>query len=234
MRVILKPSDKIRSSDQYDSYSRTSTNSRFLFCTRVVQHMMLGPCGSLNLNCGCMKEKKGQKVCRFEYPKIFSPMRRTGTQSISVTKMGITLVFERWVISYNSFLFVEFHCHINIEIFSIGKAVKYIYKYEYKGHDHICFDIEKRHMSIEDEPSCFQSARWVFPPEAGYKIYRFDLYDMQHPVIPLQVYLPDMNIVPFGRNHNMETLINSEHARHAMLIAYFCNNPKLKFEVTGV
>ena len=32
-------------------------------------------------------------------------------------------------------LYIIFNCHINVEIVSSIKSVKYLYKYIYKGHD---------------------------------------------------------------------------------------------------
>jgi hypothetical protein len=37
--------------------------------------------------------------------------------------------------SYNSYLLHLFNCHINVEACGSIKAVKYLFKYIYKGHD---------------------------------------------------------------------------------------------------
>jgi hypothetical protein len=42
---------------------------------------------------------------------------------------------NQWVVPYNPYLLLKYNCHINVEICSSITAVKYIYKYVYKGHD---------------------------------------------------------------------------------------------------
>jgi hypothetical protein len=45
-------------------------------------------------------------------------------------------VFDnRWVVPYNPYLTMRYQCHINVEVCSSITAVKYLYKYVYKGHD---------------------------------------------------------------------------------------------------
>jgi hypothetical protein len=39
------------------------------------------------------------------------------------------------VVPYNSYLSLLFNCHINVEVCTSVAAVKYLYKYVYKGHD---------------------------------------------------------------------------------------------------
>ena len=46
---------------------------------------------------------------------------------------------NRWVIPYNPFLLATFDCHLNVEICSTIKAVKYLYKYVCKGHDCVSY-----------------------------------------------------------------------------------------------
>ncbi len=45
-------------------------------------------------------------------------------------------VFDnRWVVLYNPYLTMRYKCHINVEVCNSIAAVKYLYKYVYKGHD---------------------------------------------------------------------------------------------------
>jgi hypothetical protein len=45
-------------------------------------------------------------------------------------------VFDnRWVVPYNPYLTMRYQCHINVEVCNSITAVKYLYKYVYKGHD---------------------------------------------------------------------------------------------------
>ena len=42
---------------------------------------------------------------------------------------------NRWVVSHNLYLATKYDAHINVEICSSIAAVKYLFKYVYKGHD---------------------------------------------------------------------------------------------------
>ncbi|XP_074266504.1 uncharacterized protein LOC141589779 [Silene latifolia] len=58
--------------------------------------------------------------------------------SVCVTVRGSQLN-NRWVVPYNPYLLAKYDCHLNVEICSTFKAVKYMYKYVYKGHDRVSF-----------------------------------------------------------------------------------------------
>ncbi|KAK9274459.1 hypothetical protein L1049_021706 [Liquidambar formosana] len=69
---------------------------------------------------------------------------------------------NRWVVPYNLYLLTRYNCHINVEICSGLKAVKYLYKYIYKGHDKITIFIAiAEGNKMVDEIQQFQDARWV-------------------------------------------------------------------------
>ncbi|KAL5579704.1 hypothetical protein UlMin_012146 [Ulmus minor] len=66
---------------------------------------------------------------------------------------------------------------------NIFKAVKYLYKYIYKGRDRIAFHINSNNSKKDiDEIQNFQSARWISPPEAVWRIYSFILNE-NHPSV---------------------------------------------------
>ena len=50
-------------------------------------------------------------------------------------EVGGCLLDNRWVVPYNSFLLLKYNANINVEICTAVSAVKYLYKYVYKGHD---------------------------------------------------------------------------------------------------
>ena len=111
----------------------------------VTRHMMHDPCGYLNLN-----NMKKNGTCKNGYPKPFCSQtsqrkncypkyrRRNDDRKIKIRGTDLD---NKWVIPYNPYLLTKFNCHINVEICSTIKAVKYIYKYIYKGHDRMTMNI---------------------------------------------------------------------------------------------
>ncbi len=43
--------------------------------------------------------------------------------------------YNRWVVPYNPYFTMRYQCHINVEVYNSIIAVKYLYKYVYKGHN---------------------------------------------------------------------------------------------------
>lgn len=86
---------------------------------------------------------------------------------------------NRWVVPYNPYLSAKFDCHINIEVYSSFKAVKYLYKYVYKEYDHINFSVLKNETKKDiDEISAYQSARSISPPEGMWRIFSFNILEI--------------------------------------------------------
>ena len=107
----------------------------------VVKHMMHGPCGALNPNCPCTK---GRPACKNHYPRPFNAATTQGKDFYPLYRRhqdGHTVMVRkewlhnRWVVPYNPHLLRHFNCHINVEACGSIKAVKYLFKYIYKGHD---------------------------------------------------------------------------------------------------
>ena len=82
--------------------------------------------------------------------------RRNNGRSVSIRKRnGQEIELDnRWVAPYNPFLSTLFDCHINVEVVSSIKAVKYLYKYVYKGHDMTQVRVERNESgSRQPEPA---------------------------------------------------------------------------------
>jgi hypothetical protein len=84
-----------------------------------------------------------------------------------------------WVVSLNPSLLMLYSCHINVEICSSIKAVKYLYKYIYKGPDGSSYLVDKYDNGdkvVIDEIKWSRDARCLTPPEVAYRLYGFSLY----------------------------------------------------------
>ena len=191
--------------------------------------MMHGPCSDMNPENICMKN--GQ--CKSHYPKDFEPITRTSKESYPLyrprnnrqtVKISGQVLDNRWVVPYNPYLLAKYVCHINIEICSTIKAVKYLYKYIYKGHDMVGFHITSENEIVDiDEIQRFQSARWMASLEAVWRIYGFSWNYMYPPVYHLQVHLENHQFVTFNKTDDLNSLLQKCTATRKMLTDFFCN-----------
>ena len=145
----------------------------------VNRHMIHGPCGALNPYCPCMQDG----LCTKHYPKAwraetvvnvngYPAYRRRETSLPRTVANG--LLDSRSVVPYNAYLLELWEGHLNVEVCTSVKAVKYLYKYTYKGPDRACF--EKCH----DEVSEFLDTRYVGAPEAAWRLLEYELHGRSH------------------------------------------------------
>jgi hypothetical protein len=185
--------------------------------------MMHGPCGTLNSRNVCMQNGscKNYYLCPFnaetQQGKDSYPIyhRRDNGQTAHVR--GETLD-NRWVVPYNPYLLRRYNCHINVEICSSIKAVKYLFKYIYKGHDQASIAIDEvGNNGNVDEIKQYRDSRWVTPPEALWRIYGFDLSETFPSVKQLQLHLPNMHTVSYLAEANLNDAVSNEGANRTML-----------------
>lgn len=125
-----------------------------------MKHMIHGPCGNINPQSPCMENG----ICTKSFPKEFNQetiinrreypqyKRRSGTFVEHKNKV----VSNAFIVPYNKYLLAKFNCHINVEVCTSVKSVKYIFKYIYKGYD--CAELE---MTNNNEISQFLNTRYV-------------------------------------------------------------------------
>nr|XP_018632420.1 uncharacterized protein LOC108942817 isoform X2 [Nicotiana tomentosiformis]XP_033516605.1 uncharacterized protein LOC108942817 isoform X2 [Nicotiana tomentosiformis] len=196
----------------------------------VIKHMMHGPCGKLNPTNICMKNNN----CKFKYPKDFAEQTSKGKNSYPRYRMRRTgeaveirgkFLDNSWVVSYNSFLLCKYNCHMNVEVYSDIKVVKYIYKYICKGHDKIVFHIHGSDTNTNiDEIKEYQSARWVSPPEVAWRLFRFPISEMTSSVFHLQLHLEGQQFVSFKSIENVDRILSNPMIRKTMLTEFFVMN----------
>ncbi|XP_027082697.1 uncharacterized protein [Coffea arabica] len=231
--LILKHEYKPLNPEAYDQIVSAEIpdpdKQRYLY-SLVIKHMMHGPCGQLNKDNVCMKNG----TCRNHYPKDFSEYtihtedsyphyrrRRNGR----VVRVRNKTLGNRWVVPYNPYLLALFDCHMNVEICSTVRLVKYLYKYVYKGHDRISFHINTGSAAENiDEINDFQSGRWVAAAEAFWRIYRFSLNEMTPSVYALQVHLPGHQMISFHKHSDLADVVNRADFSKTMLTQFFHMN----------
>ncbi|XP_027124286.1 uncharacterized protein [Coffea arabica] len=196
----------------------------------VVKHMIHGPCESMDKTCPCMRDG----TCKSHYPKDFCPYtthvedgyshyrKRDDGRKIKVRRFTLD---NRWVVPYNPYLLALFDCHINVEICSTIKLVKYLYKYVFKGHDLVSFKVVTDGGPPDiDEINEFQKGRYISPPETFWRIYEFHLNEMIPSVYTLQVHLPNQQFVSFDKNSDLLLLLAKTDFSKTMLTDFFKKN----------
>ena len=150
--ITVDNASKPRSADDYDKLVCAEIPDRDLdpeLYETVTKCMMHGPC-NVNKKLPCIGGPN--KECTKKFPKHFIlntcanedgfPSYRRRNDGKRVTVKGVELD-NRFVVPYNPDLSKKYNAHINLEICNSVKAVKYIYKYVYKGHDRACIEINK-------------------------------------------------------------------------------------------
>ncbi|KAL4098553.1 hypothetical protein QTP88_023139 [Uroleucon formosanum] len=146
----------------------------------VKANMIHGPCGLLNKNSTCMKEG----VCSKRYPVTL----------IQETQRG-----EDGYPKYKS-------AHINVEITSSIKSIKYVCKYVTKGSDHAAFGLGKTDNT--DKIKLYESGRYISSSEAAWKILGFHTHDRYLAITHLDIHLENRQRVYFTANNVTERIEN--------------------------
>jgi len=68
------------------------------------------------------------------------PIYRRRDTGHTILVHGIELD-NRWVVPHNVYLLTKYDAHINVEVCNNIHAIKYLFKYVYKGHDRATIEI---------------------------------------------------------------------------------------------
>ena len=203
----------------------------------VKKHMVHGPCGNLNRQSPCMTDG----TCTKNYPKSFRSVTSLGNDSYpdyrrrSTSDGGFSTtvrirgcdveVNNSNIVPYNAWLLMKYRAHINVEYCSSIKAVKYLYKYIFKGSDQatVSFQNQEDHVHVsagteeKDEIHKYESFRYIGASEACWRLFEFPIQQRNPAVECLPIHLPGENSVTFDPN-NPELAL--QHAACTKLMAY--------------
>jgi Helitron helicase-like domain at N-terminus len=206
--VFLKPHAKLRTPEQVDSlmsFEFPMDNPELL--ELIKKFMVHGPCGAQNDKSPCMEGG----VCTKGFPKPFNECTSITEDSYSRTRhlnTGQSIrtgpgdkyqVDNRWVVCHSKYLIWKYRCHLNVESIASVKAIKYIYKYVYKGHDRTTMQFG----TAQNEIRHYLDACYVSSCEATWRHYFFRVQDHEPSVLRLAVHLPQQQGVVI--NSNRET-----------------------------
>ncbi|TKR59316.1 hypothetical protein L596_029006 [Steinernema carpocapsae] len=244
MLLMLREEDKLRTPEQVDSlvWAEIPDPTEFPRLHEIVtRHMMHGPCGNHNLRSPCMEKLKTK--CAKKYPMGYSEetvleeaqkprYRRRESAPHFVGRNGVRMD-SKWVVPYNPYLLTKYNAHINVEVCTSIKCVKYLFKYVYKGHDKAnLFVIETNAVEQQpqqqipvvldhDEIKNYTDARYVGAPEAAWRILKYDMQDKSHHVERLAVHLEGEQLVYFRENNHDERVIQRAQEAETTLTAWF-------------
>ena len=127
----------------------------------------------------------------------------------------------------------EYNAHINIEICSTISAVKYLYKYVYKGHDRAIVEFRigdsagsnnnKATMDV-DEIVNYLEARYVSATESCYRLFGYELHANLPHVMRLALHLDHHQPVVFTGDSDLLEVLRRQ--RDTTLTGWFLANQK--------
>ncbi|XP_063800227.1 uncharacterized protein LOC134968624 [Pseudophryne corroboree] len=195
--LALRAEDKFTTAEKIDKIvSAEIPHVEHLLLRQIITRCMLhGPCGTHYPRAPCMQNGK----CTKQFPKEFNDntlihrntypvYRRRPTETVEVR--GV-LMSNQNVVPYNPYLALKYNAHINVEVCTSLYAIKYIYKYIFKGFD--CANVvitpngqpEQQYNEIQNFIDC----RYVSPPEAIWRLRESVMHDRSHaPAQPLKLW----------------------------------------------
>ena len=228
--LTLDEEFKLRDPDAIDSMISAEIpdpKDTLLFDT-ISRFNVHGPCGSEIPDAVCMDEGK----CTKKYPKRFLETTTLAEDSYPIYKRSnngrvidlrrghrIFQVDNRSIVPYCPYLSKKYNCHINIEICSGIKYVKYLFKYVTKGHDCALLRMDVS-TGVYDEVSHFIDTRYVSACEGFWRMFKYPLHGTSHTIMRLLFHLPGARIVYF-REGNEEGAIENAADKPSMFEAWF-------------
>jgi hypothetical protein len=221
--VILADEDKPRTPADYDAMvcAELPDEATHPSLHSVVTHFMLhGPCGAAHLNAPCMVDG----VCSKRYPRPFEaetcenadgyPVYRRREDGRTTVKNGFVFDNSR-VVPYNPWLSEKYQCHINVEVCTTVKAVKYLYKYVYKGPDRAQVRLVRvgdadGPAAPVDEVKAFHEGAYLSASEAVWRLFMFPIHGKAPNVLRLAVHLPEEQTVYITGGDVQRALNNSK------------------------
>jgi hypothetical protein len=139
--------------------------------------------------------------CKFQSETVTDvngyPIYRRRDTGHTILVHGIELD-NRWVVPHNVYLSTKYNAHINIEVCNNIRAVKYLFKYVYKGHDRATVEISRQsdnatkgNVVETDEIKKYFDWRYVSASEAAWCIFKFNMHERFPTVERMQYHLPN-------------------------------------------
>jgi hypothetical protein len=155
--------------------------------------------------------------------------RRSPADGGYAVAVDASQIDNSWVVPYNAWLLRKYNAHINVEICSSIKAIKYLYKYVTKGVDRarvaISAEMEDKSDAVaevaasihdRDEIQEYLDARFITPSEAMWRMFELPMYFQSHTIQRLAVHVENGQLAYFQEGKE-----NAVDFRHTTLTAWF-------------
>ncbi len=226
--LFLKPHAKLYTPNQIDSLMSSEfpvDNPELL--ELIKKFMVHGPCGQYNPTAPCMD----RNTCTKGFPKPFLEHTIVTNDSYARTRCSNTgqtvnvkehHLDNQWIVCHSKYLIWKYRCHINVESIASVKAIKYIYKYVYKGHDRTTMEFGR----CIDEVKQYLDARYVSSCEGAWHLYFFEMHDHEPSVLHLPVHLPQQHtvVINIDRDRNAQDVLDRNEDKDTTLTAWFKAN----------
>ncbi|KAH9080132.1 hypothetical protein Ae201684P_009078 [Aphanomyces euteiches] len=189
--VIFSGDDKIKTTADIDSIisAEIPDKEKNPRLHKIVTTCMIHKCSDR-----CLENGK----CKKNFPKAYCDETSIGNDGYPLYRRRRSSAerpseyTNQYVIPYCPTLSAMFDCHINVEACTNISAVKYLYKYIFKGSDRSNFQLESSKL---DEIKQYQDARYVSCCEALTRIFSFDMFNRSHAVENLEIHLEGEQVV---------------------------------------
>src|ERR1700752_2203757 len=238
--LILASEDKPQTPEDYDriiSAEIPDPVTQPKLYNIISQCMVHGPCGKINAKSPCMINGKCSKyfprdlTAETTTNKTGYPVYRRRENSRRIHKKRIKfLIDNRWIVPYNPYLSQKYNYHLNVEICSSVRSVKYLYKYVYKGQNRVLISVVKNHHNPNKEIRNYLDARYVSASEGIWRLFNFGLHKRSHTVERLPAHLPEKQSVTFQPSQSISSALEKE--KYTKLTRYFelcANTPNDEF-----
>jgi len=135
------------------------------------------------------------------------------------------------VVPHNVYLSTKYDAHINVEVYNNIRAIKYLFKYIYKGHDHATIEISRHSDNATEgnvveanEIKKYLNCRYISAFEVAWRIFKFDMHERFPVVERLQYHLPNQQMVLFDDDDDVQEVVAQSAISRMMLTEWFKTN----------
>ncbi|POM57705.1 Helitron helicase-like protein [Phytophthora palmivora] len=135
-------------------------------------------------------------------------------------KVWDNATINQWIVLYNAFLSQKYNYHINIEVCATNKAIKYIYKFVYKGSDMTTIIIDGQDIEA-NEIQQYLLGPYISSVEACNRLSMHPTQGSMHSVLNIPIHLENMNMVAYRGLASTAHLHNLIYRRSRTMLTEF-------------